>query len=116
VRRKSDFAGLGPKPRYNVSNRAASLKLLDHEYPIRGVFPNPQFVDCVAKHFFAGIAVPPLKGSIYVQEPPFLQSCVGEGNWARSKTLMKLLLRKLPFSFRLSQRVLCFVEIRQPPL
>ena len=116
VRRKFDFAGLGAKPRDNVSNGATSLELLDHKYPIRGVFPNPQFVDGVAKRFFARIAVPPLKRGIYVQEPSFLQSRDGEGNWAGTKDFLKLLLRKLSVSFRLSQRVLCFVEIRQPPL
>jgi len=111
-----DFASLGAKPRDYVSNRPISLELLDHEYPIRGIFPNPQFVDSVAKHLFARIAVPPLKCSIYVQEPSFLQSRDGEGNGAGTKDFLKLLLREVPVSFRLSQRVLCFVEIRQPPL
>jgi len=32
------------KPRDHVPNQAASLELLDHEYPIRRVFPNSQFV------------------------------------------------------------------------
>jgi len=41
-----------------------------------------QFVDSVAKHFFARIAVAPLKGSIHVHEPSFLQSRDGERNWA----------------------------------
>jgi hypothetical protein len=31
VRRKFDFAGLGAKPRDNVSNGATSLELLDHK-------------------------------------------------------------------------------------
>jgi hypothetical protein len=87
-----------------------------HKYPIRGVFPNPQVVDGAAKRFFARIAVPPLKRGIYVQEPSFLQSRDGKGIWAGTKDFLKLLRRKLSVSFRLSQRVLCFVEIRQPPL
>src|SRR5207302_4207730 len=41
-----------------------------------------QFVDSVAKHFFARIAVAPLKGSIHVHAPSFLQSRDGERNWA----------------------------------
>jgi len=86
-----EFAGLGAKPRDNVSNGATSLELLDHKYPIRGVFPNPQFVYGVAKRFFARIAVPPLKRGIYVQEPSFLQSRDGEGNWAGTKDFLKLL-------------------------
>ena len=53
VRRKFDFAGLGAKPRDYISNGATSLELLDHKYPIRGVFPNPQFMNRVAKRFFA---------------------------------------------------------------
>ena len=111
-----DLAGLGAKPSDHVPNQAASLELLDHEYPIRRVFPNSQFVDSVAKHFFPRITVPALKRRIYIQKSSLFNGRDGEGNWTGTKNFLKFLLGELPVSFSLSQRGLRFVEICQPLL
>ena len=106
-----DLASLGAKPRDHVPDRAAPLELLDHEYPIRRVFPNSQFVDCVAKHFFSRIAVPLLKRSIYVQESSFLQSRDGERNWAGTKDFLKFLFGKFPTPLRFRKGGLGVLQI-----
>jgi hypothetical protein len=56
VSRYLDLSGLGAK----AGNHAAdgtTLELRNHQYPVCRIFPDPEFVDGVAQHLFAGITV-----------------------------------------------------------
>src|SRR6266404_3345087 len=60
-------------------------------------------MDGAAEHFCPGIAVALLERCVYIQEPSFRQCCDGEGNWARTKDLLELLLRESASFLRLHQ-------------
>ena len=53
IGRDPDLARLGPKPGDDVANWA-TLELRDHKCPLFRIFPDPQFIDGMAEHFFPG--------------------------------------------------------------
>src|SRR5260370_37906585 len=107
-----DLPGLGAKARDYVANGAALLKLCDHPHAIRRVFPDFQFMDSMAKHFFARIAVSSFEGAIYIQEPALLYGRDGKGNWAGAKDPLELLFGDLPVSLCLGQSGFGLLEVR----
>jgi hypothetical protein len=94
-------------------NGAAFAELGKHKITVCGIFPHPQFMDGMAEHIGAGVAIPALEGGIHIQETSFLERSDRKRNRARSKHLLKPLFRALEAVFRLGQSRLGLGDVRK---